>query len=390
MELDFSAEETAFRDQVRTWLDEHRPRERRPHDGPAMRQFDLDWQRKKYEGGWAGIAWPREYGGCGLSPVQQMIWYEECARVGAPSVGMLSIALHHAGPTVMMRGTPEQKSSHLPRILSGNTVWCQGFSEPGAGSDLAGLRTRAVIDGDHLVVTGQKLWTSHAHLADFQETLVRTDSSGPKHKGITWVIIDMRSPGIEVRPIETLLPGYRHFCEVFYDEVHVPLSNVVGMLNEGWRIAMSTLSFERAGQAMGAALDLCKIVEDLFELARRTPGPDGRRSAMAHEAIAARLAMHRAEAAALRSMAYATVSRAQSDSAPGPESAVPFLYFGELLQRVRQTSLEILGVASMELSDADDWSSKYLTDRMHVIAGGTAEIRRNIISERLLGLPRSY
>jgi len=390
MELSFTREDQLFRERVRTWLAENRPRDKRPHDGQAMREFDLAWQQTKFKGGWAGIAWPQEYGGAGLSPVHQMIWYEECARAAAPAIGCLSIALNHAGPTVMSRGTMEQKLFHLPRILSGQVVWCQGFSEPGAGSDLAGLRTRAVIDGDSLVVTGQKIWTSHAHLADYQEMLVRTDSNGPKHRGITWVIVDMKSRGIDIRPIETLVPGYRHFCEVFYDDVRVPLANVVGPVNEGWKVAMSTLSFERGGSAVSAALEVVRLVEDVIVLARETPSRSGR-PAIENDAIATRLATHRAEAAALRALAYAAISRAQGDQPPGAESAVAFLYFGELLQKVRETALEIIGAGALEISDdPEDWAGRFLADRMHVIAGGSAEIRRNIIAERVLGLPRSY
>ena len=390
MELSFSADDELFRIEVRAWLRVNTPTHPRPDDGPAMREFDLSWQRIKHAGGWAGIAWPKEYGGCGLSPVRQMIWYEECARAKAPGIGCLSITLNHAGPTVMALGTPEQKAFHLPKILAGESLWCQGFSEPGAGSDLASLRIRAEVDGDDLVINGQKIWTSHAHLADYQETLVRTDSSGAKHRGITWVIIDMRSPGIDIRPIETLVPGYRHFCEVFYNDVRVPLTNVVGEINQGWRVAMSTLAFERGGTAVSHALEISTIVDELLLLARETDGPDGR-PMIDNEAIAGRLAMHRADAAALRAMGYAAISRANGDQPPGAESAITYLHFGELLQRIRETGLEILGAGALELSEhGNSWVSRFLSDRMFVIAGGSAEVRRNIIAERLLGLPRSY
>lgn len=390
MEFSLRPEDQSFRMEVRVWLEAHAPRDTRPDDGISMREFDLQWQRKKFEGGWAGIAWPKEYGGCGLSPVRQMIWYEECARANAPSVGSLSITLNHAGPTVMAFGSPEQKAFHLPKILAGESLWCQGFSEPGAGSDLGSLRIRAVVDGEDLVISGQKVWTSHAHLADYQETLVRTDSSGSKHQGITWVIIDMRSPGITIRPIETLVPGYQHFCEVFYDDVRVPLSNVVGGLNNGWRVAMSTLAFERGGTSVSASLEISAIVDELLQLAAQTLGPDGR-PAIENEAIASRLAVHRAEAAALRSMGYAAISRAHDNQPPGPESAITFLYFGELLQRIRETGLDILGTAGLELpAQGNGWVNRFLADRMYVIAGGSAEVRRNIIAERMLGLPRSY
>lgn len=390
MDLTFSPADQEFRARVRDWLAVHTPRQPRPEDGLAMREFDLAWQRAKFAGGWGGIAWPKEYGGAGLSAVHQMIWYEECARANAPGVGCLSITLNHAGPTVVAFGTPDQKAFHLPRILGGEVLWCQGFSEPGAGSDLASLALRAEVRGDHLVLNGQKIWTSHAHLADFQETLVRTDASGPKHRGITWLIVDMRAPGITIRPIETLLPGYRHFCEVFYDEVRVPLSNVVGAIDQGWKVAMSTLAFERGDTAVSSALEMTRILDELLELARHTRDARGR-PLIENETIAAQLAQHRADAAALRAMGYGAVSRARGDKPPGPESAMVFLHFGELLQRVRATGMEILGADALALAgEGGGWPNRFLTDRMFVIAGGSAEVRRNIIAERMLGLPRSY
>jgi alkylation response protein AidB-like acyl-CoA dehydrogenase len=383
MQFEFSPDEVQFRDKVRTWLAQNKPREVRPDDGVPMREFDLAWQRRKYAGGWAGIAWPRAYGGQGLSLVEQMIWYEECARARAPLEGCLSVALNHAGPTIIAVGTDAQKSMYLPPILRGELVWCQGFSEPGAGSDLAALHLSAVIDGDSLVLNGQKIWTSHAHLATYQETLVRTGSRTPKHKGITWVVVDMRSPGIQIRPIRTMANNC-HFCEVFYDNVRIPLSNVVGQIDDGWRVAMSTLSFERASE-------LRYLLEKLIELAKTRPGPNGRKAAIDDDEIAARLATLRAEIAALQSMNYETISRNAEGQSPGPEASMDFLYCGEILQRVRLLSLDLLGADALEVSgDAEEWTIPYLSDRYYLIAGGSAEIRRNIIAERVLGLPRSY
>jgi len=385
----FSKAEQAFRQEVREWLEANAPREARPAVGPGMRSFDLDWQNRKYEAGWGAISWPKAYGGAGLSLVEQMIWYEEVARCGAPGVGCLSIALGHAGPTVMAMGDEAQKSFHLPKILRGEVVWCQGFSEPGAGSDLGGLRTRAVIDGDHLVVNGQKIWTSHAQHATYQEMLVRTDPDLGKHKGITWVICDMRLPGITIRPIDTM-SGDQHFCEVFYDDVRIPLANVVGGVDNGWRVGMATLATERSGAAASLASEAGEIVERLRRLAQIRTDGDGR-PLILNDEFASRIARHRAEAAALRAMTYATLSRAGRGDEPGPESAMAYLYFGELLQRVRITALDLLGGEALELEGAAAaWTRGFLADRMYVIAGGSAEIRRNIIAERLLGLPRSY
>jgi alkylation response protein AidB-like acyl-CoA dehydrogenase len=389
MQFSFSAEEGQFREQVRDWLHEHRPRDARPPSGQAMKDFDLEWQRRKYDAGWGAISWPAIYGGAGLPPVHQMIWYEELAHAGAPGVGCLSIALGHAGPTVMALGDDTQKGFHLPKILRGEVVWCQGFSEPGAGSDLGALRTRATIVGDDLVVNGQKIWTSHAQHATYQEMLVRTNPDLGKHKGITWVICDMRSPGVTIRPIDTMV-GDQHFCEVFYDDVRIPLANVVGRIDEGWRVAMTTLTTERSGAAASLGSEAGEVVERLASLAASRFGDDGR-PMIRNDEIAARISRLRAEAAALRAMAYANVTRTLRGGQAGPESAMAYLYFGELLQRARLLGLDILGADAIEMAeDAQAWTRSFLADRMYVIAGGSAEIRRNIIAERILGLPRSY
>ena len=390
MDLDFSAEDLAFRDQVRTWLAEHVPAEPRPTEGPEMRAFDLAWQRAQFDGGYAGVAWPAEYGGCGLSLVRQMSWYEEYALAGGPPSGVCFVGLNHAGPTLINRGTDEQNRVHLPRILRGEAVWCQGFSEPDAGSDLAGLSTRAVVDGDELVVTGQKIWTSYADLADYQELLVRTDPDAAKHKGITWVVCDMHTPGIDIRPIRAM-SGEAHFCEVFYDEVRIPLANVVGGLNNGWSTAMATLSFERGTAFMAEQIELARKVEELIDLARQITGPDGRRRAIEHDDIALQLAERRAELASLRAMTYAAVSRNAASETPGPEGSIIRLHHGEVTQRVYATAMDILGPRNLHRSaepGETDWTGAYLYYHAATIAGGTSEIQRNIIGERVLGLPR--
>lgn len=391
MNLCFSPDELRFREKVRAWLVDHVPREKRPPDGLPMREFDLAWQKTKYEGGWGGIAWPSEYGGRGLSLIEQIIWFEECGRAHAPALGSLNVAISHAGPTLAVRGNEAQKQFHLPRILRGDSLWCQGFSEPNAGSDLASLRTSGVIDGDHLIINGEKIWTSHAQLADYQETLVRTDPSRERHRGLTWLILDMKTPGIEVRPIDTMVPGNRHFSQVFYKNVRVPLSNVVGQVHDGWSVAMSTLTFERGSSSAAHAMALSQAVEDLIVMARERTGPDGRRPAIQHDGIAARLAMHRAEAAAIRALLYETASRNTQGPMAGAESALAFLVSGELTQAVNETALEILGTEALELPGGPhEWTQSFLYDRIKLIAGGTAEVRRNIIAERMLGLPRSY
>ena len=388
MNLDFSSDERRFREEVRTWLRANVPRERGPGDGPGARAFDCAWQRLQYDAGWAGIAWPVEYGGRGLSLVQQMIWYEEYALARGPLSGACFVGLNHAGPTLIHCGSERQKRDHLQPILRGDAVWCQGFSEPGAGSDLAGLQTRAQVDGDSLVVSGQKIWTSHADLADYQELLVRTDPDASRHGGITWVIGDMRAPGIEIRPIRTMA-GVSHFSQVYYDQVRIPLSNVVGEIDDGWSVAISTLAFERGTAFMAEQVDLAQTVEDLIDYARRHPGPGGSRPAIRDESIALRLAGLRAEVAALRAMTYASVSRALREDTPGPEGSIVKLYFSEVKQRSYRLAMEVLGAESLELTPYEvKWTQPYLRSYAASIAGGTSEIQRNIIAERMLGLPK--
>src|SRR5262249_44310867 len=262
--------------EARAWLAANAPRTARPSELGARAEFDRAWQRRMHDAGWAGIAWPRDYGGRGATLMEQLIWYEEDARAGAPGISALFVGLNHAGPTLIACGSEAQKAAHLPRILRGDVVWCQGFSEPNAGSDLAALQTRAVIDGDELVVNGQKIWTSFGQIAEYQELLVRTDADAPKHKGITWVICPMDAPGIEIRPIKTLA-GNADFCEVFYDNVRIPLANVVGKINDGWRVAMATLSFERGTAFMSEQVRQSARMQELIQVARSVPGPYGKR-----------------------------------------------------------------------------------------------------------------
>lgn len=394
MNLDLSVEEEEFREEARTWLRDNLPTEQRPPEGQEMREFDLAWQRTLYDGGWAGINWPTEYGGRGLTDIQQMIWYEEFAKADPPFTlnnSCTFVGNLHGGPTIIVNGDEDQKSHYLPRILRGEDVWCQGFSEPGAGSDLASLSTRAEIDGDELVVTGQKTWTSYAHVADVQELLVRTDPTAPKHKGITWVICDMRTPGIEIREIRTM-SHVTDFCEVFYDEVRIPMRNIVGGLNNGWRTAMSTLSFERGTAFMADQVELAATVENLIEEARTRTGPDGRRPAIEDDEIARRLATARAEVAALRAMTIAGISRNARTGVPGPEGSMVRLFHGELHQRVYQLALDIIGSDSLRLTPVDGdgvWTGPYLQSFAYTIGGGTTDIQRNIVGERVLGLPRA-
>ena len=391
MDLNFDVEARTFRDEVRTWLVEHVPREPRPHgDEPDSRDFDLAWQRAQYDGGWAGISWPAEYGGRGLSTIQQLIWYEEYAWADAPWIGACFVGINHGGPTLIARADEAQKSFHLPKILRGDVVWCQGFSEPEAGSDLANIRTRAVVDGDELVVTGQKIWTSFAHLADHQELLVRTDPVSTRHKGLTWVICDMHAPGITVRTIPTIDRG-NEFCEVFYDEVRIPLSNVVGGLGDGWSVAMSTLSLERGTGFMAEIIHTTQMIEELIDEARVRTGPDGRRTLLADDEYARRLAALKAEITVLRSAAYRAISRNQRTGAPGPEGSMLRLTYGNLLQGLSRLAMEMFGPDALVYIDRfrpGGWTGSWLRSFAAGMGGGTFEIQRNIIGERVLGLPR--
>src|SRR5271166_3362400 len=390
MDLDFTPDQVEFRDRVRTWLDEHKPTVPRPRDDAGIREYDLAWQRTQWEGGWAGIAWPQEYGGRGLTLLQQLIWYEEYAARGFPGIDACFVGNSHAGPTLITRASEAQKNFHLPKILRGEVVWCQGFSEPDAGSDLAALRTRAEIDGDELVVNGQKLWTSFATVADYQELLVRTASTLGKHRGITWVICDMSAPGIDVRPIETI-EGGSEFCEVFYDNVRIPVSNVVGEIDNGWSVAMSTLSFERGTAFTAQQVRLAEIVENLIDYARDHVGPDGRRPAIADDEIARRLARTRASVASLRALTYSNICLAMQSDTPGPKGSMVELLYAELAKQIGKLAMDIVGPGAIRGSsrwDDDGWVGYYYYSFSQAIGGGTSEIQRNILGERVLGLPR--
>jgi alkylation response protein AidB-like acyl-CoA dehydrogenase len=385
MDLHFTQEDRDFREDARAWLHCNIPKERRPHSGPELRAFDTAWQRKQFEAGWAGVSWPKEYGGLGLPLVRQLIWYEEYARSGAPDNHLCFVALNHGGPTLIARGTEAQKQFHLPKILQGDVIWSQGFSEPNAGSDLASLRTRARIEGDHLVVNGSKIWTSHAHLSDWQELLVRTDPDAAKHKGISWVICDMKSPGLTLRPIEIMTsPNQVHFAQCFYDDVRIPLSNVVGEINDGWNVAMSTLGFERGTAQIKDQIRYAFLVENMIEEARKRLGAD---CPLSRDEIGARLAQLRADVAAARAMTYMVVSRSEA-GLQGSESSLMRAMVGEVQQRARRLALDVLGTGALENREDHDWVYYYLRSFSITIAAGTAQIQRNVIGERVLGLPR--
>jgi alkylation response protein AidB-like acyl-CoA dehydrogenase len=365
-----------FRHEARRWLEANVPKAPRPEDGPASREYVLAWQQTQARGGWAGIAWPRAIGGRGLSVLEQIVWFEEYARAGAPSpLNASFVGLNHAGPTLIACGTPEQKAFHLPKILAGEVIWCQGFSETGAGSDLASLKTRGRVEGHELVIDGHKIWSSFADIADWQELLIRTDPQARTSGALSWVICPMSTPGITVRPIRTMA-GPRKYCEVFYDSVRVPLSNVVGGLNNGWGTAMSTLSFERGTAALALLIGLTLEVEKLLAAC-----PPDRRE------LRLRLARLRAEGASIRATNYRFALDSEN-SVPDASGSMIRLSFAEFAQRVTAAAIDLYGIDAPEVVGMHGWGHDYLDAFSETIAGGTAEIQRNIIAERVLGLPK--
>jgi alkylation response protein AidB-like acyl-CoA dehydrogenase len=377
MQLTEVETDAGFRAQVRDWLHENVPREPRPvEDRQAGRAYDLAWQRTQYEGGYAGVSWPAEYGGVGMGLSQQLIWYEEYVHANAPDIGCGFVGINHAGPTLIARAAEEQKAFHLPRILRGESVWCQGFSEPGAGSDLASLKTRGEIDGDHLVVTGQKIWTSEADLADYQELLVRTEPGSQRHHGLTWIVCDMKTPGVDVRPIMTMA-GTTEFSEVFYGEVRIPLSNVVGGIGNGWSVAMSTLGFERGTGFLREQLELARYIEQ--RLAER--GRD--------DAVTAGLVQARAQARAMYAMTLRMVSRSAHGAELGASASMIRLYYSDLRQRVDRLVVDGADADGVAFGTDAPVLDRYLDGFKVTIGAGTKDVQRNIIGERGLGLPRS-
>jgi alkylation response protein AidB-like acyl-CoA dehydrogenase len=375
MDLRDSEVEAAFRAELRGWLDRTLPELPSPparDDWPARVTFDTDWQRRLFDAGYAGVSWPKEYGGRDASPGEQLVFLEETTRARAPYVGVNFVGTLHAGPTLIAEGTAEQKQAHLPKILRGDEVWCQCFSEPDAGSDLAGLTTRAVRDGDDYVVNGRKIWCSFGHVGVVGELLVRTDPDAPKHRGISWLILPMDLPGIEVRPIETLL-GSSEFCEVFLDDVRVPVARRVGAENDGWRVTNVTLSFERGTAFVSEMVDALRLAE---ELAPSISDPTDARD-LAHVI---------AELDALWALTKRNVTQAEATGVPGPGAMMLKLAYSEARDRLGELSMRVLDRGAFDVSDY------FVEERLRTlslsIAAGTSQIQRNIVGERLLGLPK--
>jgi alkylation response protein AidB-like acyl-CoA dehydrogenase len=395
MSVTRQSEHEAFRHELRTWLEASLPagwtdQEFVPREPDTYKkaEFELWWHKKLFEGGWAGADWPEEYGGRGLTPEQRRIYQEEMARAKAPDPLGLS-GLWLLGPTLIAYGTAEQKARFLPKILAAEEIWCQGYSEPNSGSDLASLRTRAVEDGDDFVVNGQKIWTSYAHFADWCFCLVRTDPDAPKHRGISYLLIDMKSPGIAVRPI-LLATGDHHFNEVFFDNVRVPKKNLVGEKNRGWYVGVTTLAHERG--IFADTTPVRQIFDAVVRLAKRTPYRGG--VAFQDARIRRELAHGKIRIECLESLGHVVHAAQAIGTAPGAEANMCKLLNAEIRQhltRLAHTFLGPFGVLEAESAHAPaggHWAYSYLLERSRTIRGGTDEIQLNIIGERGLGLPR--
>jgi len=380
VDLRDTPDEAAFRSELRAWLDANLPEERRGWRGGAQRfddPFYRDWSRALYDGGYAGLTWPKEYGGAGAPYSFQAIYLEESARAQAPShVGVIGLGM--AGPTIMAHGTEEQKQAHLSKILSADEIWCQGFSEPDAGSDLAAVRTRMERRGDVFVLNGQKVWSSFAHIADWCILVGLSDPEAPRYKGLTYMAVDMHSPGIEVRPLRQIT-GESEFNEIFFTDVEVPAENLLGEEGQGWQVAMTTLLHERGtlGFALSAQLEV--HLGRLLEVARERVNGD----ALARD----RVAQEWIDLQALRYTNYRALTTYERTGIPGPEGSVAKLRWSEQNQRLTKLGRELLGDDG--ILDDGWWHHQQLRSRGNTIEAGTSEVLRNIIAERVLDLPRS-
>jgi alkylation response protein AidB-like acyl-CoA dehydrogenase len=378
VDLRDTPDEGRFRAELRAWIEANLPDSHRGGRGGAQRfeEFGREWSRKLYDAGYAGLTWPTEYGGAGAPYSYQAIFYEEMAAAAAPPhIGVIGLGM--AGPTIMVHGTDEQKSRHLQRILSGEEVWCQGFSEPDAGSDLAAARTRAELRDGAFVVNGQKVWSSFAHIADWCILVTQSDPEGPRYRNLTYLIVDMKSPGVEVRPLRQIT-GEAEFNEIFFTDVEVPAENALGEVGQGWQVAMTTLLHERGtlGFALSAALDA--NVRRLVELARERRPTGAARDQVAREWI---------EQQALRYTNYRSLTTLIKTGIPGPEGSVGKLHWSEQNQRLTKLARSLLGADG--LVDDGYWHYQQLRSRGNTIEAGTSEVLRNIIAERVLGLPKS-
>ena len=389
MDLQFTPEDEQFREEVRDWLETQLAgdfKEARGRGGPGDEEecFELRhaWEKRLGEAGWACVAWPKAHGGRSVGLMQEVIWHEEYARAGAPGrVGHIGVEL--LGPTVMHFGTEDQKSRFLPPIAAGAELWCQGYSEPNAGSDLANVQCRAELDGDEWVITGQKTWTSLAHWSDWVFALCRTDPSAPKHRGISYLLVPMRQPGIEIRPIEQMTGG-SEFSEVFFEEARTAKENVVGAVNGGWRVAMGTLAFERGASTLGQQLAFENELREITAVARSNGAVDD-------PLLRDRLSRAWMELRIMRLNALRILSRGDTQEL-GREAMITKLYWASWHRDLGKLAMDILGpegeVPAGAGGSLDTLQRLFLWSRCDTIYAGSNQVQRNIIGERALGLPR--
>jgi alkylation response protein AidB-like acyl-CoA dehydrogenase len=396
MDLSDTGEQAAFRQKAREWLAQNVPQ------GIVERGFSLptdkrtlellrDWQRRLHEAGYLGINWPVEYGGHGKTVIEAAIFNDELARVRAP--GPLNLlGLWMAGPTILEHGTEAQKKRYVRKILSCEEIWCQGFSEADCGSDVGALKTRAELKGDEFIVNGSKVWTSLAHVADWCMLLVRTDPSAPKHRGISYLLVDMKTPGITVRPLKQMT-GEQEFNEMFFEDVRVPRENLLGPLNGGWEVALTTLMNERATFALAVVTRFRNTFDDLADLARKLTTRDGK-PLSSDRMVRQQLAQFYIDVESMKYFAYRNFSRLMHGGTPGPEGSISKLLWSELNQRMNEFALSLQGPRGMLQGhskyaiEGGRWQYGMLRSRGNTIEEGTSEIQRNIIAERVLGLPR--
>ncbi|MEZ4504095.1 MAG: acyl-CoA dehydrogenase family protein [Dehalococcoidia bacterium] len=404
MDWNDTPEQAAFRNEVRTLIQERLPErykksgeegERggwqvdRKSDNPEAKQAAIDWANALASKGWVAPHWPKEYGGAGMSPMEQFIFNQEMATAGAPGVGGMGVQMF--GPTLIVHGNEEQKAEHLPKILSGEVAWAQGYSEPGSGSDLASLQTRAVKDGDEYVINGQKIWTSGAHTADWLFALVRTDADAPKHRGISFLMMDRNTPGITVRPLINM--GWTHgFNETFFEDVHVPARNLVGEENRGWYVGASLLDFERSN--ISGAIASRRTINNLIEYVKSDEGQAKSRVAES-DPLRHEVAEDYLETEVGFQYSFRIISMQNSGLIPNYEASTAKMFMSELGQRTARTGTKVFGLYANLWDEKDDrapmnarFTQAYVMSIPGTIAGGTSEIQRNIIATRGLGLPR--
>jgi alkylation response protein AidB-like acyl-CoA dehydrogenase len=376
VDLTLSPSEESFRDELRAWLADNHPGPEPEGDVTGF-QFRRAWQQRLHEAGWAGVSWPQEYGGRGATLVEQAIYNEEFVRAHAPSAANV-LGLAMGGPTVIAHGTEEQKRRYLEPILSAREIWCQGFSEPDSGSDLASVKTRGVRDGDAWVVTGQKVWTTLAQHAKWCMLVARTDLDAPKHQGLTYFLMDMEQEAVQVRPLRQIT-GEAEFNELFIEDARIPDENIIGGEGNGWAVAITTLMHERATLAFGLQIAVKLVLGELIEQVRNG-------GAASDPQVRDRLAQLYIESEVLRLNAYRGLSAIMRDGVPGPEGSLGKWQWAEVNQALTELAMDLRGQRAVLYDDT--WTFRFLRARANSIEGGTTEILKNIVAERVLGLPR--